>query len=82
MSAKRRAIPAGGLAVDHGGANGLFGAIVRGVDIWSIEKEEHAIAIPEQVNSKAKALVMKVRFIEEAIHLLFDLPFGCAQFAA
>lgn len=79
--AARSSVPAGGLAVDDRGANGLFGAIVRGVDVRSIEKEEQAIAIPEQVDGEAKALVMQVRLLEEAIHLRFDLPFGDAQAA-
>ena len=49
-----------GLACASGEPDGLFGAIV-GVDVRSIEEEEEAIAVPEQLDGEAKTRVITVQ---------------------
>lgn len=79
MSAVEGAIAAGGLSVDDCRADGLFGEVIGRLEIGMIEEEEQCVAVGQQMQSKANALVVKIGVVEEPVHRRFDLALTGAE---
>lgn len=73
LSTTRRAVAARALAVDDRGSDG-----VRRDSSWHRRRpdreEKQAVAISEKMHGEVKTFIVKIRVVEEAIHLHFDLP--------
>ena len=68
-----------GLAVDHGDANVLFGGIVGGLDVRTVEEHKEVVPIASQMFRESLVGRIGESAVQQAVHLRLEESLGNAQ---
>ena len=71
--------PPQGLAVDHGDANVLFGGIVGGLDVRTVEEHKEVVPIASQMFRESLVGRIGESAVQQAVHLRLEESLGNAQ---